>query len=135
MRSSTTLLERLARISRAAFGIVAALGAAAIWGWVIGVPALRDLGADFAPISPAAGPGRCAGGRRRFLRAPGLEPARAALRHRGAAARLLGARGGRHHARRDRARGGASERMAARDARLQAHRRGGDALAPAGGVR
>src|SRR5438067_12071386 len=54
MRSSTTLLERLARISRAAFGIVAALGAAAIWGWVIGVPALRDLGADFAPISPAA---------------------------------------------------------------------------------
>jgi PAS domain S-box-containing protein len=54
MRSSTTLLERLARISRAAFGIVAALGAAAIWGWVLGVPALRDLGADFAPMSPAA---------------------------------------------------------------------------------
>jgi drug/metabolite transporter (DMT)-like permease len=54
MRSSTTLLERLARLSRAAFGIVAALGAAAIWGWVLGVPALRDLGADFAPMSPAA---------------------------------------------------------------------------------
>src|SRR2546430_77016 len=54
MRTSTTLLERLARISRAAFGIVAALGAAAIWGWVLGVPALRDLGAEFAPMSPAA---------------------------------------------------------------------------------
>lgn len=54
MRSSTTLLERLARISRGAFGIVAALGAAAIWGWVLGVPALRDLGADFAPMSPPA---------------------------------------------------------------------------------
>src|SRR5438067_528723 len=44
----------LAGVSRAAFGIVAALGAAAIWGWVLGVPALRDLGADFAPMSPAA---------------------------------------------------------------------------------
>src|SRR5207237_374195 len=54
MRTSTTLLERLARVSRAAFGIVAAFGAAAIWGWVLGVPALRDLGADFAPMSPAA---------------------------------------------------------------------------------
>src|SRR5438094_3003828 len=54
MRTSATLLERLARVSRAAFGIVAALGAAAIWGWVLGVPALRDLGADFAPMSPAA---------------------------------------------------------------------------------
>src|SRR5438477_13038921 len=54
MRTSTTLLERLARISRAAFGIVAALGAAAIWGWVLGVPALRDLGADYAAMSPGA---------------------------------------------------------------------------------
>src|SRR5438067_1121012 len=54
MRTSATLAERLARVSRAAFGIVAALGAAAIWGWVLGVPALRDLGADFAPMSPAA---------------------------------------------------------------------------------
>src|SRR5690349_13529123 len=54
MRTSATLLERLARVSRAAFGIVAALGAAAIWGWVLSVPALRDLGADFAPMSPSA---------------------------------------------------------------------------------
>src|SRR5438067_10897729 len=54
MRTSATLLERLARVSRAAFGVVAALGAAAIWGWVLGVPALRGLGADFALMSPAA---------------------------------------------------------------------------------
>src|ERR687883_973457 len=54
MRSSTPLLARLERISRAAFGIVATLGAAAIWGWVLGVPPLRDLGADFAPMSPSA---------------------------------------------------------------------------------
>ena len=54
MRTSATLEERLARVSRGAFGIVAALGAAAIWGWALGVPALRDLGADFAPMSPAA---------------------------------------------------------------------------------
>src|SRR5216110_2415441 len=54
MRTSATLLERLARVSRAAFGAVAALGAAAIWGWVLGVPQLRDLGADFAPMPPAA---------------------------------------------------------------------------------
>src|SRR5690242_7510426 len=54
MRSSTPLLARLERISRAAFGIVTTLGAAAIWGWVLGVPPLRDLGADFAPMSPSA---------------------------------------------------------------------------------
>jgi len=54
MRTSATLEERLARVSRGAFGIVAALGAAAIWGWALGVAALRDLGADFAPMSPAA---------------------------------------------------------------------------------
>src|SRR5438067_10160804 len=54
MRTSATLLERLARVSRAAFGVVAALGAAAIWGWVLGVPALRGLGADFALMSREA---------------------------------------------------------------------------------
>src|SRR5437764_1071457 len=32
----------------------ALLGASAIWGWVLGVPLLRDLGADFAPMSPGA---------------------------------------------------------------------------------
>src|ERR687884_403171 len=54
MQSFTSLVPRLERISRAAYGIVAALGALAIWGWALGVPVLRDLGADFAPMSPAA---------------------------------------------------------------------------------
>jgi len=54
MQSFSTLVPRLARLARAAFGVVAALGAAAIWGWVLGVPQLRDLGADFAPMPPAA---------------------------------------------------------------------------------
>jgi len=54
MQELTPLVARLARIARAAYGIVAALGAAAIWGWALGVPWLRDLGADFAPMSPAA---------------------------------------------------------------------------------
>jgi PAS domain S-box-containing protein len=54
MQELTSLVARLARISRAAYGVVAALGALAIWGWALGVPWLRDLGADFAPMSPAA---------------------------------------------------------------------------------
>src|SRR2546429_9917815 len=54
MASVSLLVPRLARVARISYGIVAALGAAAIWGWVLGVPALRDLGADFAPMSPAA---------------------------------------------------------------------------------
>ncbi|HYL91435.1 MAG TPA: ATP-binding protein [Burkholderiales bacterium] len=54
MPSLSLLVARLARISRAAYGIVAVLGAAAIWGWVLGVPALRDLGADYAAMSPGA---------------------------------------------------------------------------------
>ena len=54
MQSIASLIPTLARVSRAAYGIVALLGAAALWGWVIDVPALRDLGADFAPMSPAA---------------------------------------------------------------------------------
>src|SRR6476469_1844523 len=54
MQSIASLIPTLARASRAAYGIVAVLGAAALWGWAIDVPALRDLGADFAPMSPAA---------------------------------------------------------------------------------
>jgi hypothetical protein len=50
MQSITSLIPTLARVSRAAYGAVAVLGAAALWGWVIDVPALRDLGADFAPM-------------------------------------------------------------------------------------
>src|SRR3954467_6700028 len=55
MQSLPSLIPTLARVSRAAYGIVAVLGAAALWGWVIDVPVLRDIGADFAPMSPAAG--------------------------------------------------------------------------------
>src|SRR5436190_19260878 len=54
MQSVDSLIPILARVSRAAYGTVALLGAAALWGWVIDVPALRDIGADFAPMSPAA---------------------------------------------------------------------------------
>src|SRR5438874_12630114 len=54
MPSISSLVPRLARVSRAAYGVVALLGASAIWGWVLGVPFLRDLGADFAPMSPGA---------------------------------------------------------------------------------
>ncbi|HEX6530585.1 MAG TPA: PAS domain-containing protein, partial [Burkholderiales bacterium] len=50
----TKLLSRLTRVAHAAFGAVAALAALALWGWAIDVPALRDLGADFAPMSAAA---------------------------------------------------------------------------------
>ncbi len=48
-----TLAARLAAAARGAFGVVAALGAGALWGWALGVPFLRDLGADFAPMPPA----------------------------------------------------------------------------------
>jgi len=54
MPQLSPLVQRLARVARAAYGMVAALGAAAIWGWALGVPWLRDLGADFAPMSPGA---------------------------------------------------------------------------------
>jgi PAS domain S-box-containing protein len=49
------LLARLERGAHAAFGAVALLAAMALWGWAAGVHWLRDLGADFAPMSaPAA---------------------------------------------------------------------------------
>ncbi|HYX63689.1 MAG TPA: PAS domain-containing protein, partial [Burkholderiales bacterium] len=48
------LVSRLARIARTAYGLVALLGAMALWGWAIDVPVLRDLGADFAPMPPSA---------------------------------------------------------------------------------
>src|SRR3954470_8332670 len=54
MQSIASLIPTLARVSRAAYGAVAVIGAAALWGWVLDVPALRDIGADFAPMSPAA---------------------------------------------------------------------------------
>jgi PAS domain S-box-containing protein len=54
MEQASPLVPRLARASRAAYGVVALIGACALWGWVLGIPELRDLGADFAPMSPAA---------------------------------------------------------------------------------
>ena len=54
MPSNSPLVLRLARVARACYGVVALLGASAIWGWVLGVPPLRDLGADFAPMAPSA---------------------------------------------------------------------------------
>src|SRR5258706_15366312 len=54
MASAPLLVPRLARVARVAYGIVAALGAAAIWGWVLGVPWLRDLGAEDTSMAPAA---------------------------------------------------------------------------------
>jgi PAS domain S-box-containing protein len=51
----TKLMARLTRVAHAAFGGVAALAALALWGWALDLPRLRDLGADFAPMSaPAA---------------------------------------------------------------------------------
>ncbi|MCD6043508.1 MAG: conserved hypothetical two-component hybrid sensor and regulator, partial [Burkholderiales bacterium] len=48
------LLSRLTRFAHAAFGLVAALAAAALWGWTSGLDWLRHLGADFAPMSAAS---------------------------------------------------------------------------------
>ncbi len=47
------LLSRLDRAAQLAYGLAALIAAAALWGWVLDVPRLRDLGADFAPMAPA----------------------------------------------------------------------------------
>ena len=54
MQGQRTLDARLARLARAAYGVVAALAAMALLGWMIDAAPLRDLGADLAPMSPAA---------------------------------------------------------------------------------
>jgi PAS domain S-box-containing protein len=53
MITSQSLVPRLRRAAHAAYGLVALLAALALWGWVLGIPQLRDIGADFAPMSPA----------------------------------------------------------------------------------
>ena len=53
MQALSTLVLRLARAAELAYGIVAVLATLALWGWVVDLPRLRDLGADFAPMSPA----------------------------------------------------------------------------------
>src|SRR4051812_1671778 len=52
--SGEKLVASLQRASLAAWGLVALIGAAALWGWAIDLPRLRDFGADFAPMPPAA---------------------------------------------------------------------------------
>jgi PAS domain S-box-containing protein len=55
MRPLATLSPLLAKLSRAAqlaYGLAALIATAAIWGWALDVPRLRDLGADFAPMAP-----------------------------------------------------------------------------------
>jgi PAS domain S-box-containing protein len=55
MRPLATLSPVLGKLNRAAqiaYGLAALIAAAAVWGWAIDVPRLRDLGADFAPMAP-----------------------------------------------------------------------------------
>jgi PAS domain S-box-containing protein len=44
--------RRLDRAAQLAYGLAAVIATAALWGWAIDVPRLRDLGADFAPMAP-----------------------------------------------------------------------------------
>ncbi|HEU5178470.1 MAG TPA: hypothetical protein VFU24_13535, partial [Burkholderiales bacterium] len=47
--------SQLTRVAHLAYALTAALAAMALWGWALEIPRLRDLGADFAPMSaPAA---------------------------------------------------------------------------------
>jgi PAS domain S-box-containing protein len=46
------LLGKLGRAAQLAYGLAALIATAAIWGWAVDVPRLRDLGADFAPMTP-----------------------------------------------------------------------------------
>src|SRR6185503_9074615 len=46
------LLSRLDRAAQLAYGLAAVIATAALWGWALDVPRLRDLGADFAQMAP-----------------------------------------------------------------------------------
>jgi len=48
------VVRGLQRSALVAYGLAAALGALALWGWAAGLPRLRDFGADFAPMGSAA---------------------------------------------------------------------------------
>ena len=52
--SLSRLLSRLHRLARLSYALAAALAVATLWGWVLGLPRLRDLGADFSPMPPGA---------------------------------------------------------------------------------
>ncbi len=53
----SSLLRRLDRVSRVAYGLAALISVLALCGWVLQMPRLRDLGADFAPMAPAEASG------------------------------------------------------------------------------
>ena len=48
------LTRGLARAAEVAYGLAAALAALTLWGWALDMPSLRDLGAHFPPMPPAA---------------------------------------------------------------------------------
>jgi PAS domain S-box-containing protein len=48
------LLPRLSRAAHLAYGLVACISALAISGWLFDIQRLRDFGADFPPMAPAA---------------------------------------------------------------------------------
>src|SRR6478609_1751858 len=48
------LEARLERAARLAYGFAAALAALVLWGWALNLTWLRDLGAHFPPMPPAA---------------------------------------------------------------------------------
>ena len=54
MQASRAPVSRLSRLAHAAYGVVAMLAVVALWGWVVDIPAMRDLGAEAAPMPPAA---------------------------------------------------------------------------------
>jgi PAS domain S-box-containing protein len=53
-RFNTRLHSRLGRLARLCYGVVAVIGVVTLWGWVLGVARLRDLGAEFSPMPPGA---------------------------------------------------------------------------------
>ena len=50
--SGGTVLARLNRAAHLSYGLVAALAAAALWGWALDVPVLRNLGAGYPAMPP-----------------------------------------------------------------------------------
>src|SRR5262245_50538501 len=51
---NSVLRSGLTRAAFVAYGLAAALSAFVLWGWALGIPSLRDLGAHFPPMPPAA---------------------------------------------------------------------------------
>jgi len=52
LATQSPLPGKLTRAAQLAYGLAAFIATAAIWGWAIDLPRLRDLGADFAPMAP-----------------------------------------------------------------------------------